>query len=312
MQLVQIEHLGGTVSGVRLPDGSVSPMPRLPGGTAPRSVTQALAAINDLRETIEQHIADVRRDPEAAVERGSLIPSASVRLRAPVGDRNLIVCAGGNYKTHLAEMGVEAPSKATSFIKSPAAVIGSGEPIVLPSEFPDMVDFEGEICLVFGRTCHAVRPEDAMSYIGGFTILNDVSARDAIAGFLNPPNAREAQWGLIEMTMGKQLPTFAPIGPAVVTMDEVPDPADMHLVTRVNGEVMQDANTADLAIDMPNVIAQMSRYYTFRPGDVLSTGTPAGVGIAHEPPVFLRPGDVVSIEVSSLGTLSNEVRASRN
>jgi 2-keto-4-pentenoate hydratase/2-oxohepta-3-ene-1,7-dioic acid hydratase in catechol pathway len=140
--------------------------------------------------------------------------------------------------------------------------------------------------------------------------MNDVSARDAVPRMLNPSNAGEAQWAFIENLMGKQLPTFAPIGPAVTTIDEVPDVANLRLVTKLNGKVMQDATTADLAIDMPTVIAQMSRYYLFRPGDVLSLGTPAGVGFARDPQVFLRPGDVVSVEVSPLGILSNEVSAS--
>jgi 2-keto-4-pentenoate hydratase/2-oxohepta-3-ene-1,7-dioic acid hydratase in catechol pathway len=311
MRLVHIKHPDGTVlPGVQTPDGSVALMRAMLGDAAPPSVTHALAEWGKLAGEIEEHLADIRRDPDAAVQRGALIPAASARLRAPVGDRNLIVCAGGNYRSHASEMGVETPPIPTSFIKSSASVIGSGEAITIPGGFPDMVDFEGEVCIVFGRTCHAVTSDEAMSYVGGFTILNDVSARDAVPRFLNPSNVHEAQWGFIENLMGKQLPTFAPIGPAVTTIDEVPDPADLHLVTKVNGKVMQDATTADLAVDMATVISQMSRYYVFRPGDVLSTGTPAGVGFAQDPPVFLHPGDIVSIEVSSLGILCNEVSAS--
>jgi 2-keto-4-pentenoate hydratase/2-oxohepta-3-ene-1,7-dioic acid hydratase in catechol pathway len=310
MRLVHIKHPDGTVvPGVQTPDESVALMRAMLSDAAPPSVTHALAEWDKLAAEIEGHLAGIRRDPEAAVARGALIPAASVRLRAPVGDRNLIVCAGGNYRSHASEMNIETPPIPTSFIKSSASVIGSGEAITIPGGCPDMVDFEGEICVVFGRTCHAVTPEEAMSYVGGFTILNDVSARDGVRGFLYPSDIRAGQWGLIENTMYKQLPTFAPIGPGVTTTDDVPDPASLHLVTKVNGKVMQDATTADLVVDIPTVISQMSRYYAFRPGDVMSTGTPAGVGFAQDPPVFLHPGDTVSIEVSSLGILSNEVRA---
>jgi 2-keto-4-pentenoate hydratase/2-oxohepta-3-ene-1,7-dioic acid hydratase in catechol pathway len=124
-----------------------------------------------------------------------------------------------------------------------------------------------------------------------------------------PPAAQDA---MLTMMMQKHLPTFAPLGPAIVTADEIPDPANLRMITRVNGEVMQDAVTADLVLDIPHLIAEMSQYYLFRPGDILSTGTPAGVGFSRNPQVFLHPGDTVSVEVTGLGTLENKVRASGN
>jgi 2-keto-4-pentenoate hydratase/2-oxohepta-3-ene-1,7-dioic acid hydratase in catechol pathway len=308
MRLVHIANpAGGVLPGVQITDGSVVPMNAILGDGAPSSVTEALAEWVKFASEVAERVGEIVDDTEAALAQGRIVPAGRVRLRAPVGDRNLIVCAGGNYKSHTSEMGVETPPIVPSFIKSSSSVIGSGEDISIPPAFPDMVDFEGEVCVVFNRTCHAVTPEEALSYVGGFTILNDVSARDAVPRFLNPADVREAQWSTIDNIMGKQLPTFAPIGPGVTTIDEIADPGDLRLTTKVNGKVMQDASTADLVVDIPNTISQLSSYYIFRPGDVLSTGTPAGIGFARTPAVFLAAGDVVTVEVSSVGVLSNRV-----
>jgi len=230
-----------------------------------------------------------------------------VRLYAPVRRGALILCAGGNYRSHLEEMGESVPERAPSFLKSPNAVVGSGDPIVLPGEFPDMVDFEGELCVVFGRPCHRVRWHEAMDYVAGYTILNDVSDRHRVAAMLTAATPVEGRWSVIEMLMGKQLPTFAPVGPAILTADEVPDPAALHLTTRLNGEVMQDASVADLIVGIPQLIEEMSRYYSFEPGDLLSTGTPAGTGAGQNPPRYLKAGDQVTIEVTGIGELTNPV-----
>jgi 2-keto-4-pentenoate hydratase/2-oxohepta-3-ene-1,7-dioic acid hydratase in catechol pathway len=308
MRLVHIVNpVGGVLPGVQITDGSVVPLTAMLGDGAPSTVTEVLAEWEKVASEVAERLGEIVEDTEAALARGHIVPADDVQLRAPVGDRNLIVCAGGNYKSHTSEMGVETPPVAPSFIKSSSSVIGSGEAIAIPPGFPDMVDFEGEVCVVFNRICHAVTPEEALSYVGGFTILNDVSARDAVPRFLNPADVREAQWSTIDNIMGKQLPTFAPIGPGVTTIDEIADPADLRLTTKVNGKVMQDATTADLVVDIPNAISQLSSYYVFRPGDVLSTGTPAGIGFARTPPVFLAAGDVVTVEVSSVGVLSNPV-----
>ena len=235
------------------------------------------------------------------------IPGTDVRLHAPVRRGALILCAGGNYRSHLEEMGESVPERAPSFLKSPNAVVGSGDPIVLPGEFPDMVDFEGELCVVFGRPCHRVRWHEAMDYVAGYTILNDVSDRHRVAAMLTAATPVEGRWSVIEMLMGKQLPTFAPVGPAILTADEVPDPVALHLTTRLNGEVMQDASVADLIVGIPQLIEEMSRYYSFEPGDLLSTGTPAGTGAGQNPPRYLKAGDQVTIEVTGIGELTNPV-----
>ncbi|WP_160112788.1 fumarylacetoacetate hydrolase family protein [Mycobacterium sp. 3519A] len=286
----------------------MAPFAALPGVDAPRTVGEALARISDLRPVMEDRLDAIAADPEDAIARGWLIPAAQVELHSPVGQREMIVCVGGNYAAHAAEFGAAPPPAPPSFVKSASAVIGPGEAIVLPAAAPDHVDYEGEICVVFGRTCHAVGAEDAMCYVAGYTLLNDVSARDKLAATLNN-DGDGPQWAIVEMLMGKQFPTFAPLGPEVVTADEIADPARIHLKTTVNGTVMQDSSTADLIVDIPGLIAAMSQYYLFRPGDLLSTGSPAGVGAGQDPPVFLRPGDVVSVSADCIGALTNTVRA---
>jgi 2-keto-4-pentenoate hydratase/2-oxohepta-3-ene-1,7-dioic acid hydratase in catechol pathway len=235
------------------------------------------------------------------------ISRADVRLHAPVPRGALILCVGANYRDHLEEFDESLPQQSPSFIKSPNAVVGPDDSILLPTEFPDLVDYEGELCVVFGRSCHHVRSEDAMEYVAGYTLLNDISARDQMHLMLGAETPTAARWGVIEMLKGKQLPSFAPIGPAVLTADEVADPRTLQLTTRVNGEVRQNASLNDLVFSIPQLIEEMSRYYSFAPGDLLSTGTPAGVGAAQVPPRFLRAGDEVTVEVPQIGSLTNRV-----
>ncbi len=309
MKLVHVEdHRGEVVVGALLPDGSVVPISGLLGAAAPATVAEALAGMDEFGAQMNTHIDTVRSDPAVAVERGWLISADDAVLRAPVGQRQLMVCVGANYAAHTAEFGVKAPEKPVSFVKSCSAVIGPNDDILLPRSAPKQVDYEGELCVVFGKTCHAVAVDEAMSFVAGFTLLNDVSARDHMPAMLQA-SGRDAQWALIEMLMGKQFPTFAPVGPAVVTIDEIANPAAIRLTTTLNGKTMQDATTSDLIVDIPHLIAAMSRYYVFRPGDLLSTGSPAGVGASQDPPAFLKPGDVVAVSAEGVGVLSNHVRA---
>jgi 2-keto-4-pentenoate hydratase/2-oxohepta-3-ene-1,7-dioic acid hydratase in catechol pathway len=172
-----------------------------------------------------------------------------------------------------------------------------------------MVDYEGELCAVIGRVCHNVPAKDALDYVAGYTLTNDLSARDWVPGLAQAkttPQARHA-WDLNHM--GKQLPGFSPLGPALVTADEVGDVSTLTLTTRLNGAVMQHAATSDLIHSVATSIAYFSRWYTFLPGDILSTGTPAGVGYGRDPKVFLKPGDLVEVEVSRVGTLTTRIAA---
>ena len=158
------------------------------------------------------------------------------------------------------------------------------------------------------RPCFAVRAADAWDYVAGYTLLNDVSARDALPGLARASTPLEGRWAWTDMLLGKQFPTFGPVGPAVVTADEIGDPGALRLTTTVNGVTMQDAPVSDLAVGIPELIEAFSRYFPFQPGDVISTGSPAGVGAGRKPPVYLRPGDVVTVAVTGIGELTNTVR----
>lgn len=276
----------------------VLPADAVYGVGAPATVPELLADWHDIREKVAR---------ATSVPDLPFLPRSEVRLHAPVGSGALLLCVGGNYRSHLEEVGEALPERAPSFVKSPNAVVGPADDIVLPTAFPDMVDFEGELCVVFGRDCHGVTADEASDYIAGYTIMNDVSARDQMGAMLHATTPAEGRWSVIEMLMGKQLPTFAPLGPTILTADAVPDPADLRLQTRLNGQLMQDAGIAELAVGIPRLVEEMSRYYRFAPGDVMSTGTPAGTGAGQKPPRYLRPGDEVAIEVPGIGTLTNRV-----
>jgi 2-keto-4-pentenoate hydratase/2-oxohepta-3-ene-1,7-dioic acid hydratase in catechol pathway len=187
-------------------------------------------------------------------------------------------------------------------MKNVNAIIGPGAPIVLPPQCAAMVDLEGEFSVVFGAPCHNVGEAEAMDRVIGYTLINDVSARNWVESFQKTKDPDQNR-------MGKQLPTFCPMGPVIATKDEIADPNDVHMVTTLNGKVMQDSNTSDLIWNIQQLIAYYSRWYRFMPGDVLTTGSPAGVGYGRTPKVFMQPGDVVTATATAVGTLSNPVRA---
>ena len=211
-----------------------------------------------------------------------------------------------NYGRHLAEMGdTPIPAHPAGFIKTRDSLLGSSKAITVPPQCPDMIDYEGEFCFVFGKECHAVSEEDAMDYVAGYTVANDVSARDWIPDIKSgePPFGPIHGWE--RNIMGKNLPGFTPCGPFVVTKDEIANPHDLHLQTRLNGEVMQDTKTDDLIFKLPEIISYYSQWYRFRPGDLVTTGSPSGVGIGRNPPIFMKSGDTVEIELEGVGTLKN-------
>ena len=220
---------------------------------------------------------------------------ARATLMAPVPDPAKIVCLGLNYRDHAAESGMEVPSEPILFSKYATALIGQGAPIVLP-ESSQEVDYEAELVVVVGRGGREIPLDRAIEHVGGYAVGNDVSARDWQLG---KPGK---QW-----MAGKTFDTFAPLGPAVVTPDEVPDPQALGIRARVNGRTMQDSNTSQLVFGVEEVISYLSRIFTLEPGDLIFTGTPPGVGMARKPPVWLQPGDIVEIEIDGLGTLRNPV-----
>jgi 2-keto-4-pentenoate hydratase/2-oxohepta-3-ene-1,7-dioic acid hydratase in catechol pathway len=232
---------------------------------------------------------------EAARRARSRIPLADVTLEAPIRRPPKILAVGLNYADHIRETGAARPEFPVIFNKQSTAVVGPGRAILIPPESTS-VDYEGELAMVVGIRCRRVPRSRAREVVAGLTICNDVSVRDW-------------QKRTPTMTMGKSWDTHCPLGPYIVTLDEIPDPQSLTLVTRVNGEVRQRASTAEMVFACWDLIAHISTAFTLEPGDIISTGTPAGVGMAMKPQRWLRAGDVVSIEIDGLGILSNPVAA---
>lgn len=223
-------------------------------------------------------------------------PFEAGRLLAPL-EPSAVVGIAQNYRAHALEMGGTLPACPVFFMKFPTVVIGPGEPIQLPRTLrSDKVDYEGELAVVIGGTCRNVSPAEAMDCVLGITAANDVTARDW-----------QKEWGGGQFCRGKSFDTFCPLGPEIITLDEAGDIGDLRLVTRLNGDVVQDSNTADLIFDIPRLISFVSGSTTLPAGTVILTGTPSGVGVARTPPRFLRAGDVVEVEIEGIGTLRNPV-----
>jgi 2-keto-4-pentenoate hydratase/2-oxohepta-3-ene-1,7-dioic acid hydratase in catechol pathway len=226
-------------------------------------------------------------------EVGVLIPLARVELNPPVIAPGKILAVGLNYAAHAAEQNAQPPESPLIFSKCVTALIGPGDAIRLP-RISDKIDYEAELAVVIGKQAKSVAAESAYDYIAGYTILNDVTARDL--------QRRERQWA-----RAKGLDTFAPCGPWLVTKDEVADPHSLALELRLNGEVKQSSSTNDLIFKIPQLIEFISQDLTLRPGDIISTGTPSGVGVFSDPPVFLRDGDQIEINIEGIGLLANRV-----
>jgi len=244
------------------------------------------------------------RGPDVYRRAWSALPSGPVtyepartRLLPPVPDPRKIICIGLNYRDHAAESGVPVPPEPVLFSKYPTTLIGHLDRIVLP-RVSHQVDYEAELVVVIGQGGKHISQEKAREHIGGYTIGHDVSARD---WQLNKP---AKQW-----MAGKTFDTFAPTGPELVTPDEVPDPHNLGIRLRLNGQTMQDSSTSQLIFGVEELIAYLSQIVTLEPGDLIFTGTPPGVGMARKPPVWLKPGDVVEVEIDGLGILRNSVIA---
>lgn len=256
--------------------------------------------IDKVNEATESQFSSLR-------ESGALNPYSEINLYAPIPNPGFILSVGMNYRDHLAEMNTPVPNVPASFTKHPNSVIGSGQPIILPASNGDMVDFEAEICFVFGCECYNVAEADAWDYVAGLTIANDVSARDWVAPIFEQDTTMGAIHAWEVNVLGKQYPTFCPMGPVLVTMDEIADPEDLRIETRLNGKVMQSSRSSELVFNIPKLIAYFSKWYKFAPGDIVTTGSPAGVGYGKNPKVFMRDGDIIEVEVEGIGTLSNPV-----
>jgi len=245
------------------------------------------------------------QDLKRALERAPRLRLGEVRLRAPIPrPAKNIFCVGKNYHEHAREFhdsGFDASAGATAspdlpiiFSKAATTVIGPGDPIPGSKDATQSVDYEGELTVVIGKRARGVTKADAYDYVFGYTIINDVTSRTL--------QHAHKQWFL-----GKNLDGFCPMGPCIVTADEVPDVTKLRLETRVNGEVRQNADVSDLIFDIPTLIETISGVMTLEPGDLIATGTPVGVGIGFKPPKYLKPGDTVSVTIEPIGTLTNPV-----
>jgi len=259
------------------------------------AVAALQAGAESVRGLLEIHDRDALAAlGERASECPTRLPRSAVRLLPPVPDPEKIICMGLNYRDHAEEGKQEIPEHPRWFAKFANSLIGDGEAVVLPAAHPDYVDYEAELAVVVGRTAHEISEQQALDCIAGAMPFNDVSARDL--------QLQNPLW-----TSGKAIDTFAPCGPALVTLDEAGDLQNLALRTRIDGELVQDGNTREMIFGVAEMVAWLSRTMTLVPGDIIATGTPAGVGGIKG--IFLRDGQTVEVEVQGLGTVSNPVRA---
>lgn len=219
------------------------------------------------------------------------------KLLAPVQPVNFIAI-GLNYHKHAEEGGFPLPDFPLVFAKLTTCVIAPGDPIVLPADAPDEVDYEAELAVVIGKTARKVSQADALKYVLGYTCTNDVSARDCQV-------RRDKQWA-----RAKGFDTFGPLGPCIL-VDPKLDPNTLPIRAIHNGQVLQNSNTRDMIFSVPYLVSYLSQHFTLLPGTVIATGTPEGVGVARKPPIFLRPGDEITVEIDGIGKLTNPVRADK-
>ncbi len=239
------------------------------------------AGFETARSTVEQALTD-----------GQTMSLDTVTILAPVLNPSKVIAIGLNYMDHCREQNVEPPKSPIIFTKFSTAVIGPGETIRWNPDLTSRVDFEAELAVVMGRRARHISQAKALDYVAGYTICHDVSARDLQFG--------DGQW-----VRGKSLDTFCPLGPYLVTKDEIADPNKLAIRCTLNGQVVQDSNTAEMIFDVPFLIEYISRAFTLLPGDIITTGTPDGVGVFRSPKLFLKDGDEVTIEIEGLGRLTN-------
>ena len=251
-----------------------------------------------------EHLGRLHDDGRATILEGDLFgglrdtarTSPIDKLLAPLVPRD-ILCIGLNYKQHAAESNVEPPRYPVLFLKNTGSLQNPGDPIVLPRRLrSDEIDYECELAVVIGKRCHNVSRANALAHVLGYTCANDVSARDW------QRNGGGGQW-----CRGKTFATFCPLGPTLVTTDEIPDPNRLAIKTILNGQTLQDWNTSDMIFDVPAIVEFLSASMILDPGTVILTGTPHGVGFARTPPVYLKAGDSVTIQIENIGSLTNPV-----
>lgn len=287
MRILRFEHNGTPDIGIALGD-EIVPLSSLPGDPLPvsiRGVIEGGAAV----------LADIAHRL-MAVPASARLPMADVRTLMPIPDPGKVVCLGLNYAKHAKEGGHEVPDYPSMFLRCTTSLIDPGAPMVVP-RCSERLDYEAELMVVIGKRCRYVPESQALDVVFGYTLFNDGSVRDY--------QRRTAQW-----TAGKNFDGTGPVGPWIVTADELPPGADgLRIRSLVNGQVMQDANTNTMLFNVARTIAIVSEIMTLEPGDMIATGTPEGVGHARNPPVWLRPGDMVTVEVERIGSLTCPVVA---
>lgn len=270
------------------------------------SVASALALLT--AGTAGRHLAEELVERSSEARPGWRWAERAVRLRAPIPEPRKILCMAGNYAEHWREGGAVAPSKdgfaPQVFIKPVTTIVGPGDPVRLPGPICTRVDYEGELVAVIGTRGFRIAGSRALEHVAGYACYNDISGRKLNVDTPRPDNPRTAYFDWLN---GKWFDTFGPLGPWLVTADEVPDPQALAIQTRVNGEVRQKATTGDMIFTIAETIEWISQFVTLEPGDLIATGTPSGVGSTTG--TFLKPGDVVEVEVEGLGVLSNPVVA---
>jgi len=249
------------------------------------------AGFPDLLSVLQGGTTALQKVEAFAATAPAAVPLASVKFCAPIPDPPKILCMGLNYRDHAKEANMEIPKYPVIFAKYTNTVIGCGDPIVLPKN-SSKPDYEAEFGFVIGKRARHIKAEDWRNYVFGYMNCNDVSARDY-------------QMSVSQWTMGKNFDTFAPMGPYLVSADEIDDPHNLNISLTLNGETMQTSNTRELIFKIPETVAFLSSVMTLEPGDVVLTGTPAGVGFSRKPPRWLTPGDEVVVRVEGLGELRN-------
>jgi len=251
---------------------------------------------NDMRTLLRAIDGDFKllMDSVNRAPREARLPMADVALGPVVPDPAKVICIGLNYRDHAKETNLPIPETPTVFAKYPNTLIGNGDTIRIPS-VTSQVDYEAELAIVIGRRAKEVSVTNALDYVAGYTVFNDISGRDV--------QMRTSQW-----TLGKSFDTFGPLGPALVTRDEIPDPQTLGIRLRVGDEWLQESNTANMVFGAAELVAHLSSIMTLEFGDVIATGTPGGVGFTRKPPRFLRHGETVRVEIDGLGVLENPVR----
>ncbi len=248
---------------------------------------------SDMREFLQMEDSAMSIASDAIVNASGGVGLDTVKLMAPISNPSKVIAIGLNYMDHVRESGIEMPDLATMFCKYPSSIIGPGDKISWQTGLTEQVDYEAELAVIIGKVARSVAQDDAFDYIAGYTNCNDVSARDL--QFM-PGD----QW-----LRGKCLDTFCPLGPYLVTRDEIADPHNLSIQCRVNGETRQDSNTSEMIYRIPYLIEYLSKAFTLYPGDVIATGTPHGVGAFRQTPIWLKQGDVVTVEIEGLGQLTN-------